>query len=388
MQNQDTRTARTAAIVAAIAISVGAAACGQSRPTEHFSIEQEIELSPGHHVAAYHITPAANGDYIVTGANTLGNKAAWAIRVGSFGAVRWEFLDGPPNSWTDYSGTGQFDSAVELSNGNTLLCGFKKIGERPTAFMVRVGSNGNFIDERLLIPHEDGISLINQCTRWGAGVAVLPGMMGQHATGWLLKLDEAGDILWEKYGDEFIGVATQSPDNELLLLLDRGQQNVLERLDDSGHVAGRQLIPRSATEASAGGLPGVLQFFPSHVLPPDIHISAWFELDDRVRFMEFDQSLQGPAKIVEARTVGIRKAIQLADGSFIIFGSQRGNPPFASIARVYGNLKVTNFALCPLCGSPWIYDGALGRSPNEFVIIQEMRGTAIMSWISLKNGRP
>ena len=212
--------------------------------------------------------------------------------------------------------------------------------------------------------------------------------MGQHATGWLIKLNEAGDVLWEKYGDEYIGVATQSPAHELLLLSNHDQQNVLERLDDSGQVAARQLIPRSATKASAGALPGVLQFFPSHALSPGIHISAWFELDDRVRFMEFDQSLQGPAKIVEARTVGIRKAIQLSDGSFIIFGSQRGNPPFASIARVYGNLKVTDFALCPLCGSPWIYDGALGRSPDEFVVIQEMRGTAIMSWISLRNGRP
>ena len=99
--------------------------------------------------------------------------------------------------------------------------------------------------------------------------------------------------------------------------------------------------------------------------------------------MQFDHSLQGPAQIVEARTVGMRRAIQLADGSFIIFGSQRGNPPFASIARVYGHLKVTDFALCPLCASPWIYDGALGRYPNEFVIIQEIRGTATMSWISL-----
>jgi hypothetical protein len=387
MQKQSPRAALSAPIGMVIAIAVGVAGCGQSRPAEHVSIEQEIELSPGHHVAAYHITPATNGDYIVTGANTLGNNAAWAIRVGSFGAVRWEFLDGPPNSWTDYSGTGQFDSAVELSNGNTLLCGFKKIGERPTAFMVRVGSKGDLIDERLLIPRENGISIINQCTRWGAGVAVMPGVMGQHATGWLMKLDKAGDILWEKYGEEYKGVATQSAANELLLLLNYDQQDVLEKLDNSGQVVTRQPIPHSATEASAGGLSGTLQFFPSYVSSPGIHISDWFDLDDRVRFMEFDHSLQGPTKIVEARAVGIRKAIQLPDGSFIIFGSQRGNPPFASIARVYGNLKVTNFALCPLCGSPWIYDGAIGRSPNEFVIIQEIRGTAIMSWISLKNGR-
>jgi hypothetical protein len=384
MQKQSPLAARSATIGAVISIALGVTCCGHSRPAEHFSIEQEIELSPGHHVAAYHITPAANGDFIVTGANTLGNKAAWAIRVGSFGAVRWEFLDGPPNSWTDYSGTGQFDSAVELSNGNTLLCGSKKIENRPTAFMVRIGSNGNLIDERLLIPREDGISMINQCTRWGSGVAVLPGVMGQHATGWLIKLDGAGDILWEKYGDEFIGVATQSPANELLLLSNRDQGNVLEKLDDSGKVAAIQPIPRSATET--GGSRGALQFFPSKLSSPNIHISAWFELDDRVRFMEFDSGLQGPENILEARTVGIRKAIQLPDGSFIIFGSQRGNPPFASVARVYGNLEVTNFALCPLCGSPWIYDGVLGRTPNEFVVIQEIRGTAIMSWISLKNG--
>jgi hypothetical protein len=251
----------------------------------------------------------------------------------------------PPDSWTDYSGTGQFDSAVELSNGNTLLCGFKNIGKRPTAFMVRVGIKGDFIDERLLTPHEDGFSL-------------------------------------------FKGVATQSPANELLLLVGRDHGDVLERLDDSDQVAARRPIPRSATEASAGALRGLLQFFPSHESSPVIHMSAWFEVDDRARFMEFDHRLQGPTEIVEARTVGMRKAIQLADGSFIIFGSQRGNPPFASIARVYGNLKVTDFALCPLCGSPWIYDGALGRYPNEFVIIQEIRGTAVMSWISLRDGRP
>jgi hypothetical protein len=385
MQTQATRFTTMGAV---IAIASGLAGCGQSRPAEHLSIEQEIQLSPGHHVAAYHITPAGNGDYIITGANTLANSAAWAIRVGSFGAVRWEFLDGPPNSWTDYSGTGQFDSAVDLSNGNTLLCGSKMIGKRPTAFMVRVGIKGDLIDERLLVPREDGISLINQCTRWGAGVAVRPGMSGDNATGWLIKLDPAGDVLWEKYGDEFKGVATQSPANELLLLLDHDHGNALEKLDDSGQVATRQTIQDSATEASPGGMPGALQFFPSYDSAPGIHISAWFELDDRVRFMKFDPSLQGPAEIVEARTVGIRKAVQLADGSFIIFGSQRGNPPFASIARVYGDLKVTDFAVCDSCGSPWIYDGAIGRSPNEFVIIQEIRGTAIMSWISLVKDRP
>ena len=96
MQKQSPRAALSATIGTVIVVAVGMTGCGQSRPAEHFSIEQEIELSPGHHVAAYHITPAANGDCIVTGANTASNNAAWAIRVGSFGAVRWEFLDGPP----------------------------------------------------------------------------------------------------------------------------------------------------------------------------------------------------------------------------------------------------------------------------------------------------
>ena|SRR5580704_9124079 len=75
-----------------------------------------------------HITRASNGDLLIFGSNADLGFRPWAIRLTSTGEVRWEFLQGAADGWNDRKEKGQrFDSAVELSDQTTLLCGLQVV---------------------------------------------------------------------------------------------------------------------------------------------------------------------------------------------------------------------------------------------------------------------
>jgi len=97
-------------------------------PSEGMKIDGQVALSPAHIVAPYTIRHASNGEFIIAGADDIANHRAWATRVDKTGKPIWEFLDESPDGWNDYSKNDQsFYDAMELSNGNSLLCGVKRM---------------------------------------------------------------------------------------------------------------------------------------------------------------------------------------------------------------------------------------------------------------------
>lgn len=338
-------------------------------PDERVTIDRQVTLSSGHYVAGYSITRASAGDFIVVGGNTLENNTAWAARLDSSGKTKWEYLDGPPSSWTDYSTSGnQFFGAVELANNTTLLCGARKVGMRHVAFLLRLDESGNRIDERF--PAVRG-AYSQRCIGWDTGVAILGG-------GSLERLDSKGNLLWDKYDDNYGAQdAVESPDHELYLISFRGGEPQIVKLSREGAVVARHPINGSEQRLM-------------HPLSWSQHIfvgtmNSTFESE----FLEFGLNLK-PIGHVSARNVGIKSGLELKDSSLVVFGSQYQNTATANVTRIYTNHQSANFPLQPLYSSPWYVDAVPGEVPGQFVTLRIVQGSTVLAWISINQleGRP
>jgi hypothetical protein len=357
--------------LAAILLS-GSSGCA---PNDVAQIDRQMEEISAHHkVSASAIIPTHDGGFIITGGNTLQNLAAWAIRMDSEGHIRWEFLDGNKESWTDTSSrNNRFDDAVELADDLTLLCGVKLVDRHSTLFLDRVDAHGRRVDERLLLPHEEGFAGDVRCLKWGPNVAVVVGLSrSPHATGWFMKLDAGGNLLWEKYGDAYNAFdSIESLQHELLLLSSDSGGMWLLKLDSEANVVARHEVPV-----------GALHFIRSLAASSAIRIGVVSE--DESKLMSFDDSLRGPTQISQLKNVYISKAFELQDHSLVIFGNQRLTGATASVTRAYTNGTATTLPLPPLYASQWVVDASPTNHSNQFVTIREINGSAVIAWISVK----
>jgi hypothetical protein len=337
---------------------------------DHMKIEQEFELSPGHKVVGYSIARASGGDIVIAGSNTLSNSMAWATRLDPTGKKRWEYIDGPAGSWTDYSSSGNsFYSAVDLPDG-TLLCGVRSKNSRPTAYLVRLDNSGNVISRRELESRSATYPTGIRCLKWDGGVAVLSTVAGDpRATGWLTRLDVQGNTTWEKYNDRYGNIdAVTGPQENLYLICSDGHEEHVIRLDRTGNVLASAAIP---------GGPSRLMHpvaWSSHIYGGSNLLTNSFEL------LEFDLDLHLLEKVA-AGDIAIKKGLELRDGSLIAFGSTYENGAHAAVARVslHGGsqtnlLEAGNF-------SPWFDDAVPGDRLGEFITLRPAQGTTYISWI-------
>jgi len=297
------------------------------------------------------------------------------MRLSNAGVAKWEYLDGPPDGWVDYSKNNQsFYSASELSKGNTLLCGIKRgDGTKMVAFLVRIGVSGNVIDERILTPANDGYPLGIRCLPWGDGVAVITTLaVLPKGIGWLIKLDADGNVLWERFGDQFIsGDAMPATDGGLYLM--SGTEAF--KIDRDGNLLAHHGIPGSEQ-----------QFVHSPVATSDILVASMLSTLDTVVF-GFDPELNGPKRTATIKNAGIKRCLELADGSLALFGSSFDGQATASVARIYKNGDVKNYLLEPKFQSGWFYDAvASGTGPDEFATVRQLNdsGKGAITWVSLK----
>ena len=347
-----------------------------SAPREDMKIVRQVILSPAHKVAPYLIVQASNGDLIVAGAAGLGNNRALAMRVSKSGESIWEYVDGPAGGWTDYSDNHQrFYSAVDLANGNTLLCGIKKIEGRISAFLVRLAPDGKLIDERILQPGSEGFpSGEILCLKTKDGVAMLSWLaVLPSGMGWLLKLDTAGNVLWEKFGERFNRLDAMAADNGGLFLI--GAQDVI-KIDREGNELLRLRLPPGADH----------KFIHPVGEPAKVRIGITLSTL-KSEIVDFDLNLHGPLHTTHLDNIGIHRGLDSTDGLATLFGSRYFNGPTAGAARVYLNGDSKMFTVEPRYQSGWFYDAVPTDAASlEFATVRTLNtdGTGALAWITFK----
>lgn len=359
-----------------IAIGIVASNTCSAGQSENMKIVRQVILSPAHKVAPYLIVQASNGDLIVAGAAGLGNNRAWATRVSKSGEPVWEYVDGPAGGWTDYSDHNQrFYGAIDLANGNTLLCGIKKIENKISAFLVRLTPDGKLIDERILQPGSEGFPTGGiRCLRTKDGVAMLSWLaVLPSGKGWLLKLDNAGNVLWEKFSDQFNRLDAMPADNGGLFLI--GAQDVI-KIDREGNLLSRVRLP-----------PGSDQKF-IHPIgePAEVRIGTTLSIV-KSEIVDFDLNLHGPLHTAHLNNIGINRGLESGNGVATLFGSRYFNGPTAGAARLYPNGDSQTFALEPRFQSGWFYDAVPTDAEfDEFATVRTLNsdGTGALAWISFK----
>jgi hypothetical protein len=346
---------------------------------EDMKITRQITLSPAHKVAPYSITQASNGDLIIAGADSLGTYHAWATRVSKTGELIWEYLDGAPDAWTDYSkNSQQFYSAAELRNGITLLCGIKRAinSTALVAFLVRIGADGKLIDQRILQPAHDGMPIGGiRCLPSQDGVAVLSWLaVLPRGIGWFMRLDADGNVLWEKFGDQFGYVDAMPGENGGLFLI--GGREV-RKIDAEGNVLARH------------ALPGDSQTFLQSAGPPTRVRIAALPSALKTVIIDFDLNLKGPLHTTHIGDIGTNRGLYTGNGVATLFGSRHVgyfNQPTAGAARVYKNGDSKGFTLEPRFQSGWFYDAVpTDLSGREFATVRfvvNSGGTGALAWIS------
>lgn len=348
---------------------------------EDMKITRQIILSPTHKVAPYSITRTSNGDLIIAGADSLGNYHAWATRVSSSGEPIWEYLDGTADSWTDYSkNSQQFYSAAELKNGGILLCGIKRAVDstKLVAFLVRIGVNGKLIDRRILQPAHDGMPIGGiKCMAVDNGVMVLSGLaVVPRGTGWLTRLDPDGNVVWEKFGDQYGYQDAMPADNGGLYII-RGNEVV--KIDAEGNLLAKHDLPGS--EQTFLHPPG---------LPTKVQIAAILSTQKSV-IIDIDLNLKGPLHTTHIGSFSTRRGLYSANGVATLFGSGYVglfNQVTAGAASIYKSGGSNRFILEPRFQSSWFYDAVpTDSSGREFATVRfivNAGGTGALAWISFK----
>jgi hypothetical protein len=363
-------------------ICLALACCGCRRaPPEHLDIVQELALMTGdQQVDAFSISRDPRGDYFVSGSVHSLEGEAWTARMGPNGNLRWDFRYRPfgnepiPNDVVKRKErASRFYDAVTLADDKTGVCGIRSIEHKPAAFLVILDASGKLVEDRVLIS-PDGIAVGIRCFKWGKGVAIVSVISRiPRGTGRLIMLDDAGSFLWEKYSQAYVaGDMSTSGGNLLTIASDDGMTKKIFKIRGDGSLLGSHAIPD-----------GDAHFMHPTTSSPTIRVGV-LQINGQSAFLAFDNDLRRQIQTVTVSNAGIKKGLELADHSLIIFGNTIGNDATASIARVYVNATSRRFILEPRHASSWINDAALGNKPHEFVTVRQQNGGSIMSWMAVK----
>lgn len=352
------------------------------------TIVRETVLSPGHAVDARSMMRTANGDVVVVGSTSdVGDPWPWASRIGADGKLKWEYLPaGPHDPFTYHDMIGQiFFNAVELEDGSILLCGNRKINGRNAVVLDRISDAGTLIDERVVKPEKPPVSpgdpLSVSCGRWGSGVAVTGAVSGYPAgRGWLIRLNEKGDVVWQKFADYYAnGELVEAINNGLFTICWPHGEYAVAALDSQGGLIGlRKLENSDHPHLVYSGTPRSAAF----VTVADVHHPF------QTQIVEFNGTL---SKMAHKGSIelAVNKAVELEDGSMVFVGSEKHGIPTASVVVLDKNYVESRLLVQPLNASPWFIDAVRGTRPNEIVAMRSTVSSEIpyphgvLCWIRL-----
>jgi hypothetical protein len=376
-------TKKRARVLMGLLMGIALNGACMSEPTEHMSIDRQIRLSPAHRAMPYGISRASNGDLIVFGSIDQMDFRAWATRVSSNGEVRWEFLEGGASGWEDKTAPGQrFYGVVELPDQTTVLCGIKVEKNENLVVLVRLRSDGTVIAERIVRPKWDrGFVTGVTCIRWDDGVALFGGVSGvPRGTGWFAKLDAGLNLQWEKLGDQYVSRDIIAASGGGYFLVNTflpnpdGSKTSLIKMASTGDV-----VSRHAFSDDDG---------PQLICPvqPRAEVRvALFKDTLKTVIVDFDDQLRGPKHVISLHNAGVKKPLELPDGSIAIFGSQFHGTATAAVTRVYKDGSSKGFLVEPQKQSGWFYDAVYTGNRNEFAAVRSVDDLrAVLDWISFR----
>ena len=251
----------------------------------------------------------------------------------------------------------------------------EKIENKISGFLVRLGPGGKLIDERILKPGSEGFPTGDiQCLSTTDGVAIVSWLaVLPRGIGWLLKLDTAGNVLWEKFGDQFGNLDAMPADNGGLYLI--GAQDVI-KVDREGNQLSRLRLPPGSDK----------KFLHPVGKPAKVRISSTLSIV-KAEITDFDLDLHGPLNTTDLENIGIKRGLDSGNGVATLFGSRYFNGPTAGGARLHPNGGPKMFVLEPRFESGWFYDAVpTDAQSEEFATVRTLNvdGTGALAWISFK----
>jgi hypothetical protein len=112
------------------------------------------------------------------------------------------------------------------------------------------------------------------------------------------------------------------------------------------------------------------------VMPPD-------SLETDV--VDFDDSLRGPSHTKRLDNAGIKKCLELEDGTVVLFRSQfHRSMTTASLAVLNPDGTSSAYPIEPPNHSPWFIDAVQSGTAGEFATVRQVDGAAVLAWISIK----
>jgi hypothetical protein len=382
----DTMNVRRAITIALafIALSVTVLWLLPSASKEHLHVSRQIPLSQ-HLVSPYTIVSTPDGGYIVTGSDNISDVYGWATRLNSKGQPLWEFLDGPPDGWNKLTppSINRVNGAVLLPDDRTLLCGVKDRGrDNNPGHLVIIDLQGTVSAQKELFPGGDEVNYsaeFTKCLPWGNGIAVLGFASGNgRSSGWLLKLDLTGAVLWEKLIP--IGHAQDAIEtaNHELLVLSTAEHDVrnsrIDRLDGTGAILlTRKLLGRG-------------RFVRAPTATHSIGVTLEQVPDGPTQLVFLDDSFTSSGTPIDLGRVSPRSSYQLADRRTVVFGSSFNGGWAAAVQIIHGHTASPPLTLDPSYGSDAIEDAVPTTRPNEFATVRKIIGEkrAFLEWISIE----
>lgn len=339
-----------------------------------------------------------DGGYIVAGssgtntdshAGGSGGPRGWAVKIDKSGRVLWRYYTGlrdlasvKPGVPISYSihGAPTYYGVVSMPDGSSLLCGQipnvpRPGSDKPWGILTRLDPKGTLIYERLLSPQaknmvgEKGVENLQQCIRWGDGFAIVGSAVrylprtpsvGRHDAAtfyWVLALDRAGKIRWEKLiPATHIQHAGLSDGN--LVLQSHGSDLVFSATDNTDS----EVIDLNLKGDIIARKPLHGQFRLIHSVEPEKVIQVWgiergapssevLTLNDRMDVVERKQG--APNGDCFPRII-----YRMPDQSYVLFASilrPNSGGLHAAIAHVDGNLHTVR-VFEPLSGSESFVD--------------------------------
>ncbi|WP_461867042.1 PEGA domain-containing protein [Thermococcus sp.] len=169
---------------------------------------------------AYAVAIAPNGDIMVAGETEsfgAGSYDLWVFRLDENGNVKWQ---------KTYGGSAyDWANAVAVTpNGDIIVAGYTKSfgAGSADAWILRLDSNGNVKWQKTYGEKgDDGAWAIAITSNGDILVAGLTDSFGDSRDVWVLKLDEDGNVKWQKTygekGDDFANAVTLAPNGDIIV---------------------------------------------------------------------------------------------------------------------------------------------------------------------------